>query len=111
MTNFRELPEFSREFKRLNKKYPSLVEDLGRLQILLEQYPLGTGNNFSILQKANEVTIIKSRLSCRSLRNHAIRVIYAYHETSLTFLYIEIYFKGDKANEDRARIVEYLKTL
>ena len=38
-----------------------------------------------------------------------MRVVYAYHGTSITFVYIEIYFKGHKENEDRQRIKEYLK--
>jgi hypothetical protein len=34
-----------------------------------------------------------------------IRVIYAYHEEEDRIEFIEIYYKGDKASEDRARRV------
>jgi len=36
-----------------------------------------------------------------------IRIIYAYHEEEDMIEFIEIYYKGDKASEDRARIVKY----
>ena len=35
--------------------------------------------------------------------------MYAYHQQLITFVYLEVYFKGDKENEDRERIEEYLK--
>lgn len=38
-----------------------------------------------------------------------IRVIYAYHIAASKVDFIEIYFKGEKENEDRERIKEYLK--
>jgi len=38
-----------------------------------------------------------------------IRVIYAFHTASFKVDFIEIYFKGEKENEDFGRIKEYLK--
>jgi hypothetical protein len=38
-----------------------------------------------------------------------IRVIYAYHEKEDIIEFVEIYYKGDKANEDRERILRYYK--
>ena len=52
---------------------------------------------------------MKARLACKSLRDRSIRVIYAYHNDTVTFVYIELYFKGDKKNEDRERVREYIK--
>jgi hypothetical protein len=40
-----------------------------------------------------------------------MRIIYAYHGEVFTFVYIEIYFKGNKENEDRGRVEMYLKNL
>jgi len=48
-------------------------------------------------------------MACRALRRRALRVIYAYFEQEQRIEFIEIYFKGDKENEDRKRIKEYLK--
>jgi len=36
-----------------------------------------------------------------------IRVIYAYFEDDDRIELVEIYFKGDKENEDRKRILKY----
>ncbi|NOY35535.1 MAG: hypothetical protein GXP44_01280 [bacterium] len=54
--------------------------------------------------------IVKAHLACRALRNnHLLRVIYSYFEREQRIEFIELYFKGDKENEDRERIKEYLK--
>lgn len=108
MSRFKKLPEFEREFKKLSKKYRSLEEDLKNLENVLESYPTGIGKNFTITHYEDSVKIVKTRLVCRSLRDRSMRVIYAYHDKIFEFMYIEIYFKGDKENEDRDRIKQYL---
>ena len=35
-----------------------------------------------------------------------IRIIYAYYEKEDVIEFIEIYFKGDKADEDKKRIIK-----
>jgi hypothetical protein len=40
-----------------------------------------------------------------------VRVVYAYHDDTITFVYIEIYFKGEKENEERERIEKYLENI
>lgn len=51
------------------------------------------------------------KFACRSLKGKGvqsgIRVIYAYFEEEDKIELIEIYYKGDKENEDRERILEY----
>ncbi|MBU0546065.1 hypothetical protein KKA13_02310 [Patescibacteria group bacterium] len=53
------------------------------------------------------------KLACRALKGRGaksgIRVIYAFHCVSSKIDFIEIYFKGEKENEDRDRILDYLK--
>ncbi len=111
MSKFYQLPEFERELKKLSKKYPTLPSDIEDIQPVLEEVPTGIGKNFTIIYSAEEVKIVKARIQCESLRSRAIRLIYAYHKGKIEFMYIEIYFKGDKENEDRERIEEYLKNL
>ena len=111
MSHFSKLPEFEKELSKLSKKYPSLEEDLGRLEKLLELNAVGIGTNFVIIHHEPNVRIVKTRLACKSLRDRSMRVIYAYHDDTVTFVYIELYFKGDKENEDRERVEEYLKQL
>ncbi len=109
MNHFSQLPEFEKEFFKLSQKYRSLPEDLERFKQLAEAKPIGLGKNFTIIHDSPKAKIIKTRLACKSLKNRSIRLIYAYHHKTFEFRYLEIYFKGDQANEDRARIRDYLK--
>lgn len=111
MNHFNRTSEFDKEFKKLSKKYVSLKYDLESFEGVLKLFPTGQGKNFIIIYSSKEVKIIKARLACASLRGRSLRVIYAYHDSSFKFMYIEIYFKGDKENEDRERIEEYLKSI
>ncbi len=110
MSHFDKLPEFEKEFVRLSKKYPSLSQDLKDLEDVTRVLPTGSGKNFVIIHSASKIKIVKVRLACKSLRGRSIRIIYAYHDDTVTFMYIEIYFKGNKENEDRQRIMHYLKS-
>ena len=53
------------------------------------------------------------KFTCRSLRGtgaySGIRVIYAYFEEEDRIELIEIYYKGDKENEDTPRILKYYR--
>ena len=111
MSHFNRLAEFEKEFSKLAKKYRSLSEDLKKLERLIILNPVGVGANFVVIHDVNEVKIVKARLACKSLKARSMRIIYAYHHDLLTFVHIEIYFKGDKANEDRERIVNYIKSI
>ena len=110
MKNFNSLPEFDKELKRLGEKYPSLSDDLKKFEKLIAEYPTGIGVNFTRIHHSPHLQIVKARLSCKSLRDRSIRVIYAYHKETITFMYLEIYFKGEKENENYERVKEYIKT-
>ena len=109
MTNFIQLPEFEREFVRLSKKYPSLLSDIEDVKVIILSQPCGVGKNFTIIYSSNNVKIVKVRIHCESLKKRAIRLIYSYIENEKKFVFIELYFKGDKANEGKERIEQYLK--
>jgi hypothetical protein len=111
MNHSNYLPKFEKEFSRLLKKYRSLNEDIKIFERFIFENPTGSGKNFTIIHSGENVKIVKARIACKSLSNRNIRVIYAYHNNTFEFMYIEIYFKGDKANEDRKRIEEYLLKL
>jgi hypothetical protein len=111
MIHFNQQPGFQRDFKRLAKKYQSLVEDLNKLERSITLNPTGSGNNFVILHHDQNFKIIKTRMACRTLQDRSMRVIYAYHNGVTTFVHIEIYYKGDKESEDRERISEYIKSV
>ena len=111
MNHSSQLPEFEKEFLRLSKRYRSLGEDIKKFERFIFENPTGLGKNFTIIHSDENAKIIKARMMCRSLKDRSIRIIYAYHENMLTLMYIEIYFKGNKENEDRSRVEKYLKNL
>jgi len=108
--NYNELPEFRKKFKKLAKKYRSLFDDLLEFKKVLNQNPLGASKHFNIITKNDKTVIIKARFFSRYLKGLSLRIIYSYLETEKLIEFIEIYFKGDQENENRARINNYLKT-
>ena len=115
---FREiarLPEFERDLKGLVKRFRTLDEDLATLlktQLILF-HKLGVDNNgvFEIPgMPFREPRVYKAKkFACRALKgrgaNSGLRLIYAYFEGADKIELVEIYFKDDKANEDRDRIL------
>lgn len=107
--NYDFSPEFEKELKRYKKKYLSLDRDLDLFCKVLEQFPEGNSNHFTALFKSEDFVIVKARLFCRYLKKSSLRTIYVYSCSVKKILFIELYFKGDKENEDRERIKEYIK--
>ena len=109
MMNFDELPEFTKECKRFARRYKSLSGDLQEFKNVVSVVPLGNSKHFNIVTQTESVKIVKARLFCRYLKGSSLRVIYSYIEKEKKVEFIEMYFKGDKENEDRERIRRYLK--
>lgn len=105
---FDELPEFQKERKRLAGKYRSLSEDLREFRNVVAVVPLGNSKHFAIIARDEYVHIVKARFFCRYLKGSSLRVIYSYFEQEQRIELIGIYYKGDKKNEDRRRVKEYL---
>ena len=107
-------PEFEKDFKKLSRKFLSLEEDLkifkntalrafhhfGQENLGIFQIP-GLGFDYPKVYKA-------TKFACKSLKGRGavtgIRAVYAYYLDKDEILLIEIYFKADRKNEDRARI-------
>ncbi len=108
---YAELPEFSRELKRLNKKYLTLRDDLESLKLTLSRAaPQSGGKHWNCLYRDEGVCIYKIRLACRYLRATTMRVIYAHHIESTRIVFIELYYKSEKELEDGQRVKDYLKS-
>ena len=113
---FRQSQKFSKEMKRLsNKKARSLGDDLGKLKTVLAALPEGNGSkhwNKLYASECGRIQIFKVRLACASMKGESrFRVVYAYNTDNqeIAFIdFIELYFKGEKVNEDRGLIKEYL---
>lgn len=106
--NFNETDEYSKDFKRLSKKYRSLVDDFIEFKKIVSEMPCGVGRHFTIIHSQEEIKVIKARFFCRYLRGSSLRVIYAYKEVDNCIEFIQLYFKGEQENEDRDRIKKYL---
>jgi mRNA-degrading endonuclease RelE of RelBE toxin-antitoxin system len=113
------LPEFGKDFKKLSKRFRTLEEDFKtfvntQLNLFHKQ---GIDNKgvlpISGIGIPNPKIYKAKKFACRSLKGRGvdsgIRVIYAYWEEKDKLEFIEIYFKGDKENEDRDRILGYYK--
>jgi len=108
--NFSQLPEFEKDFRRLAKKYRSLVQDLEEFRRVVAVRPYGNTKHFHVIAQTDAVRIVKARFFCRYLKGSSLRIVYAYFESTASVEFIEIYFKGEKENEDRRRIADYLAT-
>lgn len=118
MKIFREiisLPAFEKDLKKLSKRFRTLPEDLENfIQNELNLYHKLKIDNHGIFQipglPFEFPKIYKAKkFACRSLKGRGaqsgIRVIYAHFEQEDKIELVEIYFKGDKENEDRGRII------
>ena len=84
-------------------------EDLKEFRKVVSVIPLGNSKHFTVMERNDVLCIVKARLFCRYLKGSSLRVVYSYSERAQRIEFIEIYYKGDKENEDRKRIQQYLK--
>jgi len=84
----------------------------------IELYHVKKINNLSVFSISDfcteEIQIYKiKKFACKALKGRGsksgIRIIYAFHCQCCKVDFIEMYFKGEKENEDRERIKNYLK--
>ncbi len=112
---FEELPEFVRDFKKLLKKYRTLNDDLSIIRKVLSDEPNEMPPfSFRIDNLGIESCVIKIRkIACRALKgrgaNSGLRLIYAWFEPEKKIVFIELYHKNDKENEDRERILKHFQ--
>lgn len=114
----RRTPEFEKDLKKLLKRFCTLEKDLHtfiKTQLnLYHKLNIDNKGIYRLTELSIEVpNVLKAKkFACRSLAGKGvksgIRVIYAYYEDVDKIELIEIYYKGDKENEDRERIRRYL---
>jgi hypothetical protein len=100
---FSQLTEFTKDLKKFSKKYRSIENDLQEFKKILTVNPEGNSKHFDIITKKQNpnITIIKARFFCQYLKGSTLRIVYAYFKDETRIEFIELYFKGDKENEDR----------
>ena len=113
----RKLAEFERDFKKLAKKFRTLDEDLTTFidnQLKLT-HKLNIDNKGVVRISDLGIEypkVYKARkFPCKVLKGKGaasgIRIIYAYYEEEDIIEFVEIYYKGNKENEDRERIFRH----
>jgi len=113
--NFEELVEYKRDFKVLLKRYRTLNEDLEVVKKVLEIMPDERPPfSFRIDNLGIETCIIKvKKIACKALKgrgvNSGLRLIYAHYPIEERIVFIELYHKNDKDNEDKQRIKDNFK--
>ena len=112
---FDELTEFKKDLKSLLKKYRTLNDDLDVVEQVLAVAPDARPPfSFRIDNLGLETCVIKvKKIACKSLKgrgvNSGLRLIYAYFESEAKIVFVELYHKNDKENEDKQRILKYFK--
>lgn len=110
---FLEISEFTRDLKRLKKRYPSINEDLKVIQQIIEVKPNERPPfSYRMNNLGLETNIIKiKKIAYRSLKGFGVqsglRIVYAYLEHQAKIVFIEIYHKNEKGREDRQRIFQF----
>lgn len=123
MMNYDSIPEFDKDFKKLVKRFRTLEKDFDLMKrLLLEPHYLkGTPTPplalVDIEGFCNECYTSQKvrKFACASLKGRGgssgLRVILVYEKEVSKITFIEIYFKGDKVNEDRDRLKNFIESI
>ena len=118
---YKKTEEFLRDFKKLLKNFPSLDDDLEiNKKYRIELFHTKNIDSRSIFKiqgigNISELQFFKvKKFQCKSLKGRGaksgIRVIYAYFLSKQEIVFLEIYFKANQENENKQRIVDFIKT-
>jgi len=115
------LPEFEKDLKRLKKKYWSLDGDIENIiNSSIKPYHEKNEEPVGIFQipglRTEYPKFYKAKkFACECMKGYGVksgfRVIYAYFERENKIEFIELYYKGEKDNEDKKRIRDYCKSI
>ena len=112
---FQTIEEYDKDLKRLLKKYRTLVNDIVSVKEILTVRP-NASPPFSYRIEGLGITtcVIKvKKIASDSFKgrgvNSGFRLVYAYFEEEQRIVFIELYHKNEKENEDRIRIFKNFK--
>jgi hypothetical protein len=119
--NYEETEEFTHDFKKLLKKFPTLAEDLEiNKKYRIELFHCKGIDSRSIfeIQSAGNTSQLQffkiKKFQCKSLKGRGaqsgIRITYAYFPSEQKIIFLEIYFKAKQENEKKERLVSFIKT-
>ena len=121
MINYVTTPEFNKDFKSLLKRFKSLEKDFENMKkyTLETFYEKGQPTTAFVSIEgfcSDDYTSNKVRkFSCMALKGRGaasgIRVIFVWEADKRQITFVEMYFKGDKDNENRERLSDFLNKL
>ncbi|MDP4265416.1 MAG: hypothetical protein Q8941_23015 [Bacteroidota bacterium] len=113
--NFEELTEYKKDLKDLSKRYRTLPDDMEVVKKVLtvspdERPPF----SFRIDNLGIVTCVIKvKKIACKALKgrgvNSGLRLVYALFREETKIVFVELFHKNDKANEDKQRILNNFK--
>jgi len=112
---FEELTDFQKDLKTLLKKYRTLNDDLDVMKQVLTTAPDARPPfSFRIDNLTLETCVIKvKKIASKSLKGRGVhsglRLIYAHFKDQEIIIFVELYHKNDKENEDKQRILNNFK--
>jgi len=112
---FETLPEYDKDLKKLLKKYRTLTSDIEDVKKVLSIRPDAQSPfSFRIDGLGIESCVIKvKKIASDSFKgrgsNSGFRLIYAYFQETAKIVFVELYHKNDKENENRERILSNFK--
>lgn len=125
MPSYFFIAEFERDFKKLEKRFKTLKDDFENMKrSLLEVHyvkntPLPANALVDIKGCCGEKYKSQKvrKFACKSLKNlgnrSGIRIVFVIEfskNKDFKITFIEIYYKGDKENEDRARLLNFINS-
>ena len=112
---FETLPEYDKDLKQLIKKLRTLNTDLQDVKkVLMVRPDAQPPFSFKIDGLGISSCVIKiKKIASDSFKgkgnNSGFRLIYAYFQEEQRIVFVELYHKGVKDNEDRQRILKNFK--
>jgi len=106
------LPEYNKDFKKLAKRYRTLESDIADVIKILKVRPNAQPPfSFEITGLGLKTCVIKTKkIASDSFKgrgvNSELRLIYAHFPDEQKIIFIELYHKSDKEDEDWERIRE-----
>lgn len=120
--DYRETAEFSKDFKRLRKRFRTLDEDFALMKrAAIELLHVDGIDNGACVEidsfcRHPRFSYKVVKFACRSLKHKGVRsglrVIYVFDSEARTVHFVEMYYhEKDGSNLDRARLAAFLASL
>lgn len=119
--SYEETSDFSRDLKKLKKKFPLLEDDIETVKKnAIELFHITKLDNKSVFEisgvgNTDELQFYKiKKFACKNLKGRGVksgmRAIYAFLPLENKVVFLEIYFKAKQENEKTQRIIDFISS-